>query len=475
MRRLRILLLVLAGLLGLSGCDFSVYDMPLPGGADVGDHPMVVRARFDDVLDLVPQSTVKIADVTVGKVTDITLDGYTAVVTMQLRRDDVHLPDDARADIRQTSLLGEKFVSLSAPPDGGSGALSDDDLITATGRNPEVEDVLGALSLVLNGGGVAQLKTIAGELNKALEGHEGSARSLLTQVRVLTTQLDENRGDLVDAIDALDRLSTAANRQRGAIDAALDDLPAALRSLDSQRADLVKMLTALDRLSSVGVRVIRSSKADTIRSLENLTPILSRLAEAGDALPKSLNVFLTYPFVDEVVGRNPTVARNLHMGDYTNLSIKLDLNLDDLSGLPSGLPSVLPTGLPTNLPSEIDPTAIVGDLAACLGSADLTSAACRRLLGTPAGILALKKACAKPKNQDKDVCTQLNALPDLPLGSGGVTLPALPTLIPGLPRPGVGPSTGTAPTDPRGPTMRQLMERYDPDLVSLLVPGLVGR
>ena len=34
--------------------------------------------------------------------------------------------------------------------------------------------MLGALSLLLNGGGVAQLKTITSELNNALEGREGS-------------------------------------------------------------------------------------------------------------------------------------------------------------------------------------------------------------------------------------------------------------------------------------------------------------
>ena len=36
---------------------------------------------------------------------------------MQLRRE-VKLPDNAVAKIRQTSLLGEKFVSLSPPESG---------------------------------------------------------------------------------------------------------------------------------------------------------------------------------------------------------------------------------------------------------------------------------------------------------------------------------------------------------------------
>ncbi|MDQ6688344.1 MAG: hypothetical protein M3Z50_12180, partial [Actinomycetota bacterium] len=58
-------------------------------------------------------------------------------------------------------------------------------------------------------------------------------------------------------------------------------------------------------------------------------------------------VFLTYPFVDAAVGNNPTVARNLHMGDYTNLSARLDLSLS----LPSPVaasPPITTLALPVN-------------------------------------------------------------------------------------------------------------------------------
>ena len=75
----------------LTGCDFDVYKLPLPGGTDVGDDPITVTAEFRDVLDLVPKSTVKVNDVSVGQVTDIDLDGDHAVVTMELRND-VELP-----------------------------------------------------------------------------------------------------------------------------------------------------------------------------------------------------------------------------------------------------------------------------------------------------------------------------------------------------------------------------------------------
>jgi phospholipid/cholesterol/gamma-HCH transport system substrate-binding protein len=321
-----------------AGCDFSVYELPLPGGADVGENPYTVTVYFNDVLDLVPQSAVKVDDVTVGKVEDISLQGYTAEVKLEINRR-VKLPDNAVAQIRQTSLLGEKFVSLAPPPVGATGRLENGEEIplARTGRNPEVEEVLGALSLLLNGGGVGQLKTITVELNKALEGNESGIRSLLSQLDTFMGQLDENKQDIVRAIEALNHLAKETRDQTSSIRAALDQMPRALDSIDKQRDDLIRMLDALGRLSKVGTRVINASKENTVKSLESLAPILSELADAGRALPKAMQVFLTYPFVDAVVGNTPQEARNLHQGDYTNLSAKLDIDLQHLIAQPPGL------------------------------------------------------------------------------------------------------------------------------------------
>jgi phospholipid/cholesterol/gamma-HCH transport system substrate-binding protein len=474
-RTLRVLVALLTGTLLLTGCDFDVYKLPLPGGTHVDD-PMTVKAEFADVMDLVPKSTVKVNDVTVGQITDVQLAGRHAVVTMEIPKD-TDLPSNAVAEIHQTSLLGEKFVALSAPQDRpATGHLEDGAVIplARTGRNPEVEEVLGALSLLLNGGGVAQLKTITDELNKTLQGREGTARDVLVQVRQLMGQLDTRKRDIVHAIDSVNRLAVSVRKQQGSIDRALDELPGALTSLDQQRADLVKMLRSLDRLGAVGVRVINASKAGTVATLQQLNPVLTELGNAGDSFVKSFSVFLTYPFVDEVVGRDPQVARNLHMGDYTNLSIEFDL---DLSGLPTGLPTSLPTALPTLLPPSLDPAHLASLLTRCLTSKDgLKSRACQKLIGTAQGLSRLKKACHRKKNRDAAVCQVLNQVPDLP---GGGLPSVLPSLLgglggglggQGLGRAGVGP-VRTA--DPRGPTMGQLTRVFDPALVKLLVPGMV--
>jgi phospholipid/cholesterol/gamma-HCH transport system substrate-binding protein len=487
-RILRALVVLLASALLLTGCEFSVYKVPLPGGADTGDDPIQVKAQFRDVLDLVPQSTVKMNDVTVGKVTDVSLDGWTAMVTMELRRD-TELPDNARAELRQTSLLGEKFVSLETPESGPSAnLLGNGDVIPLdrTGRNPEVEEVLGALSLLLNGGGVAQLKTIAHELNVALEGREGTAKSVLQQIRTLMAQLDEGKGDIVAALESLNRLSKTANGQMDTIDAALEELPSALDTIDQQRDDLVRMLQALNRLSDVGTRVIRASKASTIDALQQLNPVLTQLAAAGDDFVKAFQVFLTYPFVDEVVGRDPQVARNLHMGDYTNLSLTMEVHVPGLDELPEApVQEVCQTvedvmaGLPDNptLGQVIDAIERARDdlcrgaeraLNQCLDDPDPEAvASCLEdVLGD--GIRDVTG------NVVDSVCR--NDRLGLPLcdtgggggGGGGGDGGLLGDGPLGLGRAPVG-----APDPAEGPTMGQLARSYDPALVSLLVPGMV--
>lgn len=103
------------GTLLLSGCEFNGwYDVQLPGGAAADGHAYHVTVEFRDVLDLVPQSAVKVNNVTVGAVEKVQLDGWHARVRLRVA-DSVKLPANAVAELRQTSMLGEKYVALSAP------------------------------------------------------------------------------------------------------------------------------------------------------------------------------------------------------------------------------------------------------------------------------------------------------------------------------------------------------------------------
>ncbi|MDX3753959.1 MCE family protein [Streptomyces mirabilis] len=315
------------GSLLLSGCEFNGwYDVQLPGGAAADGHAYHVTVEFRDVLDLVPQSAVKVNDVTVGAVEKVELDGWHARVRLRVA-DSVKLPANAVAELRQTSMLGEKYVALSAPTGTAPmGRLGDGDRVplSRSGRDPEIEEVLSALSALLNGGGVAQLKTITVELNKALDGRENRVRSLLKELNTFIGGLDDQRKDIVHALEAVDRLAGRLGKEKKTIAQAVDTMPPALKVLADQRRDLTRMLTALSKLGKAGTKVVNASHDDTVANLEQLRPILQRLNKAGDDLPNSLELLTTYPF--------PRNAVDAVKGDYVNLDITADLDLSDLYG-----------------------------------------------------------------------------------------------------------------------------------------------
>jgi phospholipid/cholesterol/gamma-HCH transport system substrate-binding protein len=346
----------------LAGCGFNGwYDVPLPGGAAADGHAYHVTVEFRDVLDLVPQSAVKVNDVTVGAVEKVQLDGWNARVRLRVA-DSVKLPANAVADLRQTSMLGEKYVALSAPAGTAPvGRLRDGDVIplSRSGRNPEVEEVLSALSALLNGGGVAQLKTITVELNKALEGRESRVASLLKQLDTFLGTLDAQRSEIVRALKGVDRLAGRLRAEKTTIAEAVDAIPPALKVLADQRRDLTKMLTALSRLGTAGTKVVNASRDDTVADLKALQPILQQLNRAGDDLPNSLELLTTYPF--------PRNAVDAVKGDYVNLKITADLDLADLYGNLTGKPGKggggsgkqpVPTPSLPSLPSVPLPTAL---------------------------------------------------------------------------------------------------------------------
>ncbi|MCU1646677.1 MAG: hypothetical protein JWN03_6952 [Nocardia sp.] len=336
----------------VSGCGTGVYGVPLPGGASVGDHPMHLDIRFSDVLDLVPQSSVKVDGVAVGRVDKIELapDGWTASIKAVVNSS-VNLPLNARAEVKQTNLLGEKFIELSAPataPDAER--LKDGSTIKVenTRTATEVEQVLGALSLLLNGGGVAQLQPIVSELNKALDGRDNKVRSLLEQANTLISGLNDQVDDITRALDKLDTLSTRVGAQTEQISKVLDELPQGIKILNEQRPQLIQLLGQLDRVGQAGFDVLDHSKDNLIQDLSSLRPTLQALGASADDLVTAFPLIPTYPFPDEAIKSS--------FGGQVNTFLSVDLQVGTLlSNLGVGKPD--PVYLPPNgRQVNVDPT-----------------------------------------------------------------------------------------------------------------------
>jgi len=319
-RRGRIAAVILVLIPVLAGCSFTgLNSYPLPFTQGHGAGSTTVRVEMDNVVNLVPNSEVKVGDVTVGAVRSIQFNDWHALITVGLNPG-VRLPTDARARIGQKSLLGAEYLQLEEPTgEPPAGQLRDGDLISLahTGRYPETEEVLSALALTLNGGGLDQLHTINHELNQALDGRQSDTRDLLTQLDTFIGGLNDQKADLVATLQGLDRLSGTFAAQNQTIDRALTTIPTGLATLNDERQHLLTTLDAVADFSRDATPVLRDSQANLVTDLHNLQPVLRRLADAGPDLTQALGG-LTVPFPANSVPR-------IFKGDYANLLVTLDL------------------------------------------------------------------------------------------------------------------------------------------------------
>ena len=104
-------------------------------------YPLV--ARFDKAEGVALGTEVRLAGVTVGKVTDQKLDdNFRAVLTLRLA-DSVKLPADSNATVQTDSLLGAKFISLQ--PGGDDKNLQPGEEIAYTQGSLSLQDLLAMI------------------------------------------------------------------------------------------------------------------------------------------------------------------------------------------------------------------------------------------------------------------------------------------------------------------------------------------
>ena len=292
-RTVGLLAVALTALLVLTGCRFDgIGALPLPGALGTGADSYRVEVELPDVGTLQPNAQVKVGDVPVGTVTALTVRNWHAVATVSLGSD-VTLPANAVAAVGQNSLLGASYLELAAPGrEQATGRLGDGGMVPlARGRAyPTTEQVLAATSTVINGSGLNHLETTTRELQRALGGQDGAVGRLLPRLDEVVRGLDAQRGDIVTALDGLDRLSGTLAGQDQVIADALDQLPPALEVLNRERTDLTTTLAALRDVSVTGRAVTAQSREDLVGNLRNLQPVLKSLADADKSLVDSLGL-----------------------------------------------------------------------------------------------------------------------------------------------------------------------------------------
>lgn len=256
-----------------------------------------VDAIFDDVGDLARLANVQSADVSIGSVQKIMLEGYNARVTVRIDSRS-RLPRNSIALVRSTSLLGEKFVDLRPPEDPPPSAerLRDGDLIPLerTAKVPALDDALIKLGKILEGGSAADLAVFINSAADIVRDKQAALGEVFGELRKLTDTLAANGPEIVSAIDGLDRAFATLAGDAGTLRSAVKSSADAAEVLARQEMDLDKLIGSLDRFAEVAARYASATRADSDQALKDLRLILDKVMTTTGDLDKSLTALAQF-------------------------------------------------------------------------------------------------------------------------------------------------------------------------------------
>jgi phospholipid/cholesterol/gamma-HCH transport system substrate-binding protein len=320
----RWLVFVVAALV-LTSCTWrGIANVPLPIGRGSGPNHLRIYVQVPDTLALNTNSRVRVADVWVGTVRDISLKNWIATLTLDLDPA-VKLPANATAKIGQTSLLGTQHVELGAPRNPALQPLKDGDIIPLKNSSayPTVERTLASVAVILNGGGIPNLDAIQTEILNVLDGHVDEVREFLNRLDTFTAELNNQRDGLTRAIDSTNQLLAIVAHRSDTLDRVLTEIPPLIQHFADTRELFAAATESLGRFSDVVDRTLSDTRPNLHQSLQSLQRPLKQLDRASPYVVGALKLGLTAPFnIDDV----SKVIR----GDYVNVSGALDLTLSTI-------------------------------------------------------------------------------------------------------------------------------------------------
>lgn len=272
----RLTLLVVVGLLSLTACK--------------GSNDLMVKAKFTDIGDLAPSAPVMMADVKIGEVKKITLDGTEALVTMAIDPK-AQVPQDVTARVRRTSLLGERIVDLVPSSNLPTNAplLRNGATIADTVVRPDLEDLVQEGNTVLAPITASEIATLVNEGYKGF-GHSGDdLRSLLDNFATIVHAYAGQTGVIESVIDSLNQLNTVVASHAPAQAAALRNTQRALDVLREESLRLQRAIKALNRLAIGGRGILEAHAQQMDRFFGQLRVILGSLVAEQQAITDFLH------------------------------------------------------------------------------------------------------------------------------------------------------------------------------------------
>lgn len=308
-RRALLVPAVLALAAGLTGCSM--------GG---GGSQRTATALFNDVGDLANGAQVQLADVPVGSVSNIALDGSKAKVTLTFDNN-VRIPADVTAAIARTTILGDQFVQLNVPKsETGPGAatapqLADGAVIKKTSTAADVEQLVQAGASVFGAISTTELEQIIQAGGQGFTGQAASLKAFLENLDSVATTYSQHTAEITSAVTGLNNLSSTLAPASGTTATALDNLSKTVSILAQNSQQFENVLQSLDNLSTQGRSILENYYPQIVTQLKTLQAVSSQVAQHQSDLAALLSAI-------PVANANlPNAVRNGYVQLYENIIV----------------------------------------------------------------------------------------------------------------------------------------------------------
>jgi virulence factor Mce-like protein len=325
-RAARRCLALLVAAITLTSCAswHGIANVPMPGGPGTGAGSYTIYVQIPDTLALNDNSRVRVADVFVGTVRAVKLTNWVPTLTLSLNKS-VKLPKNATAKIGQTSLLGSQHVELAAPANPSPQLLKNGDTIPLKNASsyPTTEQTLASLALILRGGGIPNVEVLQNEVYNIVNGRADEIRAFLGKLDTFTARLDEQRDDIVRAIDSTNGLLEYAGSRADVLDRVFTEFPPLLQHFADKQNLFINAADAVGRLGQAANQYLGPSLSNLHQDLVALQCPLRELGRGAPYLIRALKLILVQPFDVDAVPKS-------FRGDYFNLSLTVDLTLSSV-------------------------------------------------------------------------------------------------------------------------------------------------
>lgn len=193
---------------------FTIGNIRLDDLNPAAPDDLELAAAFDDVTGLLENDPVKIAGVTVGKVTGIRVESGQAVVSFRVDDDHDQLPANSRASVRWRNLIGQRFVYLE--PGDASTMLEDGTTITDTESVTDLNALFNSLGPIVGAIDESQVNEFLETITAALEGNADRLGAALDDLATVSAGLagrDEAIGRLVENLNTVAGTITSRDQQ----------------------------------------------------------------------------------------------------------------------------------------------------------------------------------------------------------------------------------------------------------------------